>query len=215
MLTHVVAHPGGTEPLPTVFALHGHGAHGQDLIGLAPHLAGGRALWICPQAEFSIEPGYFGYTWFRRDPATGQRAAEEPGRTIEVVSGFLADAYERYPVDPERVVLLGFSQGGMLAYRLALGEPGRFAGLAALSTSFGADQAAALGPAEGRGALPVLVQHGRDDPTISVERARESVEQLRALGVSPEYHEYAMGHAIGQESATDLSRWLERVLKLD
>lgn len=215
MLTHVVAHPGGSEPLPTVIALHGHGAHAQDLVGLAPHLARGRALWILPQAEFTIEPGYYGFTWFRRDPATGQRAAEEPDRAIEVVSGFMADAYERYPVDPDRVVLLGFSQGGMLAYRLALAEPRRYAGLAALSTSLGADQADALGTAEGRGDLPVLVQHGLDDPTISVDRARESVDHLRRLGVTPEYREYAMGHAIGQESAMDLSRWLERVLKID
>ncbi len=214
MLTHTVAHPGGTEPLPTVIALHGHGAHGQDLIGLAPHLAGGRALWICPQAEFAVEPGYYGFTWFRRAPTTGQRAAEEPERTLEVVRHFLDEAFARYPVDPARVVLLGFSQGGTLAYRLALAEPRRFVGLAALSTSLAADQATALRGIEGIDELPVLVQHGLEDPMISVDRARETLEQLRRLGVTPEYHEYPMGHAIGQESAADLSRWLERVLQL-
>lgn len=215
MLTHVIAHPGGSEPLPTVFALHGHGAHGQDLIGLAPHLAGGRALWICPQAEFPLEPGYYGFTWFRRDPATGQRAGDEPDRTLEVVRAFLDEACARYPVDPTRVVLLGFSQGGSLAYRIALSDPQRFVGLAALSTSLAADQAEALTSVEGRAELPVLVQHGLEDPMISVDRARESRDRLQALGVTPEYREYAMGHAIGQESATDLSRWLERVLRLD
>jgi phospholipase/carboxylesterase len=214
MLTHVVAHPGGSEPLPTVLALHGHGANAQDLIGLAPHLAGGRALWICPQAEFPFEPGYYGFTWFRRDPATGQRAADEPERTLEVVRTFLDEAFARYPVDPARVVLLGFSQGGTLAYRLALAEPKRFAGLAALSTSLAGDQGDGVTPTEGIGELPVLVQHGLEDPMISVERARETLERLRALGMAPEYHEYPMGHAIGQESAADLSRWLERLLKL-
>ena len=218
MLTHVIAHPGvtegGTEPLPTVIALHGHGAHGQDLIGLAPHLAGGRALWICPQAEFAVEPGYYGYTWFRRDPSSGQRAAEEPARTIEVVRAFIDEAYARYPVDPARVVLLGFSQGGTLAYRIALGDPKRFVGLAALSTGLAADQAEALRGIEGIGELPVLVQHGLEDPMISIDRARETLEHLKVLGVTPEYREYPMGHAIGQDSAADLSRWLERVLRL-
>ncbi len=214
MLTHVVAHPGGSEPLPTVIALHGHGAHGQDLIGLAPHLAGGRALWVCPQAEFAVEPGFYGFTWFQRDPSTGQRAAAEPERTLEVVRAFVDEAYRRYPIDPARVVLLGFSQGGSLAYRLALADPRRFVGLAALSTSLAADQAEALTPAEGRSELPVLVQHGLEDPMISVERARESRDRLLTLGVTPEYREYPMGHAIGQDSAADLSRWLERVLKL-
>jgi phospholipase/carboxylesterase len=214
MLTHVIAHPGGGEPLPTVIALHGHGAHGQDLIGLAPHLAGGRALWICPQAEFTIEPGYYGFTWFRRDTASGQRATDEPERTLGIVRAFIDEAFARYPVDPARVALLGFSQGGMLAYRLALAEPRRFVGLAALSTSLAADQAEAITPGDGIGELPVLVQHGLEDPMISIDRARESLERLRALGVTPEYHEYAMAHAIGQESAMDLSRWLERVLRL-
>lgn len=214
MLTHVVAHPGASGPLPTVVALHGHGAHGQDLIGLAPHLAGGRALWICPQAEFEVEPGYYGFTWFRRDPSTGQRAVEEPERTLEVVRRFLDEALARYPVDPGRVVLLGFSQGGTLAYRIALAEPRRFVGLAALSTSLAADQAEAITPAVGLGELPVLVQHGLEDPMISVERARDTLEQLHALGVTPEYREYPMGHAIGPESAADLSRWLERTLRL-
>jgi phospholipase/carboxylesterase len=217
MLTHVIAHPGGTEPLPTVIALHGHGAHGQDLIGLAPHLAGGRALWICPQAEFPVEPNYYGYTWFKRD-AAGQRAAEEPARAIEAVRAFIDEAYARYPVDPARVVLLGFSQGGMLAYRIALSTPRRFVGLAALSTGLAADQAEALrsseGGLDGIGELPVLVQHGLEDPMISIDRARESLEHLKSLGAAPEYHEYPMGHAIGQDSAADLSRWLERVLRL-
>ena len=215
MLTHVVVHPSGSEPLPTVVALHGHGAHAQDLIGLAPHLAGGRALWICPQAEFPLEPGYYGFTWFRRDPATGQRAADEPERTLEAVRAFLDEAFARYPVDAERVVMLGFSQGGTLAYRIALAEPKRFAGLAALSTSLAGDQAEAITPVEGLGELPLLVQHGLEDPTINVERARETLERLRALGAAPEYHEYPMGHAIGPESAGDLSRWLERVLELE
>ena len=213
MLTHVIAHPGGTEPVPTVLALHGHGANGQDLVGLAPHLAGGRTLWICPQAEFPVEPGFFGFTWFERD-GSGQRASNEPDRTIEVVRSFIDEAFARYPVDRQRVVLLGFSQGGMLAYRIALSEPARFKGLAALSTTLSEEMAAGLELGEGASALPVLVQHGVEDPMISVDRARETRDRLEALGVDAEYHEYAMGHAIGQESALDLSRWLESVLGL-
>ncbi|MEZ4502436.1 MAG: alpha/beta fold hydrolase [Dehalococcoidia bacterium] len=213
MLTHLIAHPGGNEPLPTVLALHGHGAHGQDLIGLAPHLAGGRTLWICPQAEFPVEPGFYGFTWFERD-ANGQRASSEPERTLGVLREFIDEAFERYPVDRERVVLLGFSQGGMLAYRIALSEPRRFKGLAALSTTLSEEMAAGLVLGEGASELPVLVQHGLDDPMITIDRARETRDRLEALGLDAEYHEYSMGHAIGQESALDLNRWLESVLGL-
>ena len=52
----------------TLFAFHGHGAHGQDLLGLAPYLAGGRIQVICPEAEFVLQPGALSYTWFERGP---------------------------------------------------------------------------------------------------------------------------------------------------
>ena len=212
-LAHVVAHPGGREPLPTVIALHGHGANAQDLIGLAPHIAGGRTLWVCPQAQFTIEPGFYGFTWFQRGP-DGQRDPAQFERTVEAVRTFIDEALDHYPIDPARTVLLGFSQGGGLAYRIALAEPRRFAGLAALSTSLSDELAGTLEPGEGLDELAVLVQHGADDPTVDVGRARQAQERLRAMGVEPEYHEYPMGHEIGQESAQDLSAWLERVLDL-
>ena len=179
-LLHAIAHPAVPEaeerrPLPTLIALHGHGAHAQDLLGLGTVLAHGRLLMICPQAEFAIEPGYPGYTWFRRG-ADDARAPGEVERVGALLWRFIDHALERYPVDPERVALLGFSQGGSLAYALALAEPARFAGLAALSTSLAPEVLAA---------------------------------------VTPHRHEYLMGHQINNESARDLSLWLERVLRLD
>jgi phospholipase/carboxylesterase len=111
-------------------------------------------------------------------------------------------------------VLLGFSQGGRLAYRIALAEPRRFAGLAALSASLSDELIETLEPGDGVGELSVLVQHGSDDPTVDVDRARQARERLQAMGVEPEYHEYPMGHEIGQQSGQDLSTWLERVLDL-
>ena len=57
--------------------------------------------------------------------------------------------------------------------------------------------------------LPTLVQHGTQDPMIEVDRARDSVEQLRALRVPLTYREYDMGHEIRPRSLSDLSAWLE------
>lgn len=204
-------HPGTDEPAPTVVALHGHGANAQDLLGLAPYLGDGRIAMLCPQAEYSIGPGQ--YTWFRRD-AAGQRSVEEFERVANDLAAFVEDVVPCSGGDRGRVVVLGFSQGGTLAYRLGLAEPDRFVGVAALSTYFPEDMVATVNRATAAH-VPLLVQHGTQDPMIDVERARTSRDLLQTIGAQPEYHEYPMAHEIGRQSLTDLSAWLTRVLKLD
>jgi phospholipase/carboxylesterase len=212
-LVHVVWHPGGPPgPKPALIALHGHGAHGQDLLGIAPFLAAGRVQVICPEAEFVLQPGALSYTWFDRDER-GQRTPEEFERVAGLLSDFIDEAVERYGADPQRLALLGFSQGGTLAYRLGLAQPARFRGVAALSTWL-PDEALAAADRDLAAGLPVLVQHGTADPMIGIDRARASRAALVELGIEPEYYEYAMQHQISAESLRDLSTWIERIFDL-
>ena len=215
-LIHSIAHPGGEEPLPALIALHGYGAHGQDLLGLSPYLAHGRLLMICPQAPLSIEPGLHGFSWYPFPGPGGAADEDEIERAIALIRDFIDFALEAYPVQRDRVALLGFSQGGGMAYRVGYREPERFVGLAALSTSLPADVFADGPPGEAAAALPVIIQHGVDDTMASIDRGRASNERLRSLGLEPDYREYPMmGHEIGGGSAGDLSDWLERVLRLE
>ena len=210
-LVHTVYEPKGDGPHPTIFAMHGRGANAQDLLGLAPHVSGGRFLVICPQAplEIPIGPGATGYAWF---PSAG------PGNTdvTAVLSArdeleeFLSACLTRYAIDSARLVALGFSQGGVMAYGLALAQPERFAALAALSTYLPAsllDQRPPPTPAVT--SLPTLVQHGSADGMISLDRARESVETLKQWKVPLTFREYPMGHEINAQSLGDLSNWLD------
>ena len=213
MLGHVVVHPGVEGLLPTVVALHGHGANALELAGLAPHLTGSGALWVLPEGEFPMQSGRQGFTWLRRD-MQGQRTADEPARVLEVLRAFIDDACERHDVDQTRIVVLGFSMGAALAYSLALTEPSRFAGLAVLSGYLSEDTTIGLEVGDGVAELPILVQHGGFDETVTVDHVQESMTQLRALGAQIEYEEYPMGHEIGLQSVSGLSRWLGRVLRL-
>ena len=213
-LIHAVAHPEGDVPdegLPTLVALHGYGAHGQDLLGLWPFLASGRMLMLCPQAPIQVQPGYFGFSWYDFAGPGGQSDPAAIEGAIGLIHDFLDYALEAYPVRRDRVALLGFSQGGGMAYRLGFAEPERWVGLAALSTGVPADLADEP-PSDAVGQLPILIQHGAQDATASVDGGRGARDTLQGLGLSPDYREYPMGHEVSAASANDLSEWLGRVL---
>ena len=202
--------PGGEGPFPTLLLLHGWGASAHDLLGLAPLLHGGRALVLCPQGpvEVPIGGGQKGYGWFPLNPGAPPDI-DEFRRGAALLRRFLEQASARYPVDPRATVVGGFSQGGTMAYDLALRDPARFSGLVALSTwlpGLLVDDLPRLPEQEG---LPVLVMHGTADPMIDVERARESREALRGFGVGITYREFDMGHEIRPEALRVVVRWLE------
>jgi phospholipase/carboxylesterase len=202
--------PAGDGPFPTIVALHGWGASAHDLLGLAPLLHGGEALVLCPQGPVPVPlgPGIDGYGWF---PLGGGAEADpaEVDKGRSAVAAFLDAAVAAFPVDRRRLVLLGFSQGGVLAYQLALADPGRFAGLMALCSWLPGPLAASVTPQPAHAALPALVVHGSRDPMIPVERGRESRDALVRLGVPTTYREYPMGHEIGPDALRALMEWLE------
>jgi phospholipase/carboxylesterase len=127
----------------------------------------------------------------------------------EQLWAFLDTAVARYPIDQRKLIVLGFSQGGVMAYSLGLGAPQRFAALAALSTWLPPELRNNLPDAAALQHLPILVQHGSRDELIQVDRARQSVEMLRQWRMPLTYREYEMGHEISARSLTDLSTWLD------
>jgi phospholipase/carboxylesterase len=210
-LIHTLYQPRGAGPFPTVLTLHGRGASAFDLLGLAPYLAAGKFLMICPQGpvEMPIGPGALGYAWFPL-ALGGPPNVEAILHSREQLDEFLSECIARYPIDPQKLVLLGFSQGGVMAYSLALSNPGRFAALAVLSSWLPEELLPRLAGGDRVRSLATLVQHGTEDPMIEIERARTSVDVLRRMGVPLTYREYEMAHEIGPQSLAELSAWLEK-----
>jgi phospholipase/carboxylesterase len=210
-LAHTIYQPPGAGPHPTILTLHGRGANAFDLLGLAPYLCGGKFLIICPQAplETPIGPGAVGYAWYSLSmggppDVQGMVAAQKQ------LQSFLDECLSRYSIDEKQLIVLGFSQGGVMAYSLALAAPQRFAALVALSSWLPPELVGLLDIGEHLQSLPTLVHHGIEDPTIEVGRARSSVQRLRDLKVPVTYQEYQMGHEIRPKSLADLSAWLEQ-----
>jgi len=194
-----------------MLTLHGRGANAFDLLGLAPYICGGKFLMICPQGplETPIGPGASGYAWYPMSmggpPDVGAILSSR-----EKLQQFLDACLKRYPIDGKKLVVLGFSQGGVMAYSLALSNPERFAGLAVLSSWLPQELIPRLSISnDAVQSLPTIVQHGSQDQMIEIQRAKDSVERLRALRVPLTYRDYDMGHEITPRSLTDLSAWLE------
>ncbi len=210
LLVHSIFEPRGEGPHPTFVALHGWGANAFDLLGLAPFLCGGRFLVICPQGpvETPVGPGAVGYGWF---PLTMGNPPDMRAvlSARDQLKAFLDLALARYPIDQKKLIVLGFSQGGVMAYTLALNEPGRFAALVVLSSWLPQELADTFSPKVDRERLPTLIQHGSRDELIEVDRARRSVEILRGLSIPITYREYDIRHEISPRSLADLSTWLE------
>jgi len=202
--------PPGDGPHPTLILLHGWGASAHDLLGLAPILLDGRALVLCPQGSlaFDIGGGVPGYGWF---PLYEGRAPDlgEIEQARARVEAFVDAAVARYPVDRRHLVIGGFSQGGFMAYQLALNAPERFAGLLALSSWLPAELAETIERKPALAELSTLVIHGSADPMIDVERARQSRDALVRLGVPTVYREYEMGHEISPQALREMREWLE------
>lgn len=213
-LIHAVYEPAGEGPHPTLIAMHGFGANALDLLGLAPYIADGRFMVICPQGPMEVPIGpRRGYAWFpiRMGGTPDRNAIEDAGR---MATEFLNTALQKYPVDRKKLVMLGFSQGGMLAYRLAVRNPSKFAALVGLSTYFPPELKDEVNDPTALEALPTLVQHGRADDMIEITRARSSVEELRSLKVPVTFREYDSAHEITAESLVDLSKFLtDKVLE--
>jgi phospholipase/carboxylesterase len=173
-------------------------------------LHGGRALVLCPQGPVAVPfgGGQYGYGWFplRMGEATDVEAFRHAS---DLLRDFIRQAVVRYPIEPERIVLAGFSQGGMMAYDLGLREPARFAGLAALSSWFPPQLVEDLPKLPEHEGFPVLVVHGTRDNRIEIERARESRESLRPYGVVLTYREFDMGHEIRQDALKVVLQWLD------
>jgi phospholipase/carboxylesterase len=213
-LSYVVKQPHGradTDGLPMVVLLHGRGADANDLADLAPLLfeSGGDYRVIFPNAPkpFSPMPGYsFGFTWFDGWPAERSSFLNSRKLLLELLDEVAA----KYPTPKGKLVLGGFSQGGLMSIDVGFRTQQELAGLVVMSGAMFEDDLPTF-----RSDLPVLIAHGTADEVIPVLAARRMRLVLGEKGVEAEYHEYPMGHAISPESLAVVGEFIKRVLSAE
>ena len=212
-LEHLVFYPATTKTsYPTIVALHGRGTDEYDLLPLIESLEVLDALVVTPRAPLLFSPGGFtaGFAWYE----FGEEGIPDPATfraSLDVLRRFLEEIAAAYLVDRERLVLLGFSQGTVMAYAAGLLDPRAILGIAALSGYVPHRSELPLKLHDLNG-LSVFISHGAWDEIIPVEFGRKSAQLLNRAGADVLYREYLMGHEVREETLRDVSAWIRNLM---
>ncbi len=198
--------------------LHGLGADGHDFEPLVPMLGLPRRLALrfvfphAPERPVTINMGVRMRAWYDIVQLGGGPEDSAGIRESQaLLEGLIARERAR-GVEPGRIVLAGFSQGGAVALHTGLRHAERLAGIMALSTYLPLPATLEADRSPVNADLPIFMAHGLNDEMIGIERARASRAALEALGYAPIWHEYPMAHAVCEEEVTAIAGWLAGVL---
>ncbi len=206
-----------SNPAHAVIWLHGLGADGHDFEAIVPELdLGGRAVrFVFPHAPIrpvTINGGAEMRAWYDIDPRAPLSGDTEIRESAAAVAELIQEQRGR-GIASRRIVLAGFSQGGVIAMHLGLRHDEPLGGIMALSTYLHDGERLAEELTLENADTPIFMAHGISDPMIPVRRAVTSREVLSALGYRVEWHEYAMGHAVCLQEIRDISAWLRARLE--
>ena len=210
-LQHLIKFPASVTPdpvHPAILALHGRGSNERDLIALAENLPK-NLLWISPRGTYDLGPD--SYEWFQITQV-GKPDPDRLANALNTIDRFIDEVIANYPVDKNKLYLLGFSQGSIVSMSYALTHPRRIAGVIAQSGYIPHESGLRIDEA-GIKQKPFILTHGVQDPLLPVDWARRSRDTLKKLDADLEYHEFNMGHTISMESIAVINSWLENKIK--
>lgn len=210
---------------PLLVALHGHGGSPEPYAGMFESTeAPLDAIVAAPYGPYpvALERGH-GYSWY--PPLWLYRRATE-GDMAEASEGDRADEVDRvsrryviaaiealqrsHPVDPDRIFLLGHSEGGRLAYDLALERPDLFRGVILVAAPIPQRMATGDGIAAAAGRLKVLICHSRDDTSVDVDHAERAHRAFRDAGIESRLVLYPGGHGITVDLVHRIAKWIRK-----
>ncbi len=188
----------GGGPSSLVILLHGVGADGNDLIGLAPHFAAALpdTAFIAPNAPYPCDMAPVGHQWFSIQTADAALRLAAIRQTAQILNAFIDAQLAAHGLADDRLALVGFSQGTMMSLFTAPRRERACAGIMAYS---GRIEGGAELSTEIRSRPPVMMVHGDQDALLPVTSMTEAAARLRDNGVRVETHvRPGLGHGIDE-----------------
>lgn len=215
LLHHLVREPKiKKDKNPLLLLLHGYGSNEEDLFSFASELPEDYYV-ISARAPYDLM--YGSYAWYAINFDADENKFSDIGQaqsSRDLIANFIDELIATYPIDANNVTLVGFSQGSILSYAVAVSYPEKVQRVVAMSGYFNPEIAVEnykendFSP-EGSG-LKVFASHGTVDQVIPVDWARKITPILNELGIENVYKEYPVGHGVAPQNFFDFKNWLQQ-----
>lgn len=195
-----------------VILLHGYGADGNDLIGLAPYWA--RELphvgFVSPNAPFPCEMSPMGRQWFSLGDRSPESMLAGTRMAAQVIDGFIDEEMKRLDLTPDKIALVGFSQGTMMSLFVGPRRAEAIAGIVGFSGRL-------IGPElmaeEVKTKPPVTLIHGQADEMVPAAALGQAISGLEAVGIEVASEmRPGLGHSIDEQGLKIGLEFLKKVL---
>ena len=209
-LTFLQRPAAATTPRPWLLVLmHGVGSNEQDLMGLAPQIPE-RFHVLSLRAPFRMGPGAHAWFDFSIEP-NGERTINEAqeAQSRALVAQAIASAAEQLGIPPERVVVGGFSQGGIMALSLLLTQPALMQAAMVWHGRLLTQMLPQAAPPDALRGKQLWLSHGTHDNVIPLAHAQAIAHHMAPLPVTLAYHEFPGAHEIRPSELAATVTWLE------
>jgi phospholipase/carboxylesterase len=194
---------------PLLLLLHGYGSNEEDLFSFASELPDEYYV-ISARAPYDLQ--YGSYAWYAINFDADQNKFSDHNQAIlsrDLVVKFIEELKVQFPIDSSDITLIGFSQGSILSYSIALSYPNIVQRVGALSGYLNLEINSDSFRDNDFQGLKIFSSHGTVDQVIPVEWARKTDPILNNLGINSTYREYPIGHGVSPQNFFDLKNWLE------
>ena len=197
------------DKIPLLLLLHGYGSNDSDLFSFASELPDEYCV-ISARAPYDLQ--YGSYSWYAINFDADQNKFSDHDQAIlsrDLVVKFIEELKIKFPIDSSNITLIGFSQGSILSYSIALSYPNIVQRVGALSGYLNLDINSENYQNNDFSNLKIFASHGTVDQVIPVEWARKTDPILKSLGINSTYKEYPNGHGVSPQNFFDLKDWLQ------
>ena len=188
--------------------MHGYGSNEQDLFSFASELPDD-AFIISFRAPYDLMHGSYAWYAINFDADENKFSDLDQARASrDLIMQNITQILAQYPININDITLIGFSQGAILSYAIALSYPQKIKQIVALSGYVNQDIMVENFKSNNFSKLRIFASHGWQDQVIPVDWARKTPDFLKKLGIEFTYKEYAVAHGVAPQNFFDFKAWM-------